>query len=162
MSLTSAVGTNDKTFRVRWEDGALGLPRDLKELGTKVLMVWRRLETTGSSMPFLDHSGRLHRIDVRATHPKAYHPRQGDIVQCYARPIEGESQLKELSAAVVQGDSVKILGIVDSSEEGSAGAELSVFLVPAKAGLCYLGVTPIPVKGTPPTKPYRVPFLVAE
>ena len=62
-----------------------------------------------------DPVGRLHRIDTKAQHPKAYHPRIGDLVQCYVDfPIFPERIVTELKVSI-DGTSVSLVGVVATS-----------------------------------------------
>ena len=103
--------------------------------------------------------GRLHRIDIKATHPKAYHPSIGDLVQCYLDfPIVPEQIVDNLQITTA-GKSIAVLGVVGTSKPRIVGSgQISVYLMPRQPGLSKLTILPV-IPGQKP-KPIEITFLV--
>ena len=108
-----------------------------------------------------DGPGRIHRIDVRAQHPRAYHPRIGDLVQCYLDfPIVPEQIVVDLRATI-DGNSVSLVGVVSTSRPKIVGSgQISVFIVPRQPGQTTITILPV-IPGQSP-KPITINFLVAQ
>ena len=108
-----------------------------------------------------DPVGRLHRIDTKAQHPKAYHPRIGDLVQCYVDfPIVPERIVSELKVSI-DGTSVSLVGVVATSRPRIVGSgQVSAYFVPMRAGLSKVTILPIVPGLVPKPKPIELNFLV--
>lgn len=105
--------------------------------------------------------GRLHRIDIRSQHPKAYHPAIGDLVMCYLDfPVVPEQIVEDLEVTT-QGKSLVVLGVVGTSLPKIVGSgQISVFLMPRQLGLTKVTILPsIPPRAT---KPIEITFIVGE
>jgi hypothetical protein len=78
-----------------------------------------------------DGVGRIHRIDIKAQHPNAYHPAVGDLVQCYIDfPIVPEQIISDLRPAI-DGKSMSLVAVVSTSSPKIVGSgQVSVFLNP--------------------------------
>ena len=107
-----------------------------------------------------DGVGRLHRIDIKATHPKAYHPYVGDLVQCYIDfPIVPEQIISDLRPTI-DGKSVSLVAVVNTSKPRIVGSgQVSVFLAPRQLGLSHVKIEVI-IPGQKP-KQYDITFLVS-
>ena len=108
----------------------------------------------------LARPGTLHRIDLKAEHPRAYHPTFGDQIQCYLTfPVVPEEIVDDLQVEI-EGKSVALVAVVQTSDAKKVGVgQISVFLVPRARGLSRLRVSP--VIGGKPGKPFELRFLVA-
>jgi hypothetical protein len=106
-----------------------------------------------------DGVGRLHRIDIKAQHPRAYHPVIGDLVQCYIDfPIVPEQIVDDLRPTI-EGKSVSLVAVVNTSKPKIVGSgQASVFLAPRQAGLSKVTIEVI-IPGQKP-KTYEINFLV--
>jgi hypothetical protein len=106
-----------------------------------------------------DRPGRLHRIDVKAVHPRAYHPDIGDLVQCYVDfPIVPEQIISDLRVKI-EGNSVSLVAVVSTSKPKIIGSgQVSAFLLPRQLGLSKVTITVI-IPGQKP-KPYELNLLV--
>ena len=95
-------------------------------------------------MPDRYRTGRLHRIDIKARHPRAYHPRIGDVMKCYLDfPIVPE-MIADGVETKVDGQSVTLVGVVSTSEPRIVGSgQVSVYLVPRISGLTKVTFTPV-------------------
>lgn len=104
--------------------------------------------------------GQLHRIDVKAEHPRAYHPRIGDLVQCYLDfPIVPEQIVDELKVTI-DGTSVSLVAVVNTSKPKIVGSgQVSAFFMPRNTGLSKVTILPV-IPGQKP-KPVEINFLVA-
>jgi hypothetical protein len=107
-----------------------------------------------------DGVGRIHRIDIKAQHPKAYHPAVGDLVQCYIDfPIVPEQIISDLRPAI-DGKSMSLVAVVSTSSPKIVGSgQVSVFLIPRDPGLSHVKIEVI-IPGQE-TKTYDITFLVA-
>jgi len=101
--------------------------------------------------------GRLHRIDIKATHPKAYHPEIGDIVQCYMDfPIVPEQIVVDLRI-VIEGKSVSLVAVASTSRPKIIGSgQISVFLLPRQPGFSEITILPV-IPGQTPS-PAKIQF----
>ena len=117
---------------------------------------WRR---SGEKRHNRYRTGRLYRIDIKARHPKAYHPRIGDLVQCYFDfPIVPE-QIADGIETQVDGQSVTLVGVVSTSRRKIVGSgQVSAYLVPRISGLTKVTLTPVIPGQTP--GPIEINFLV--
>jgi len=106
-----------------------------------------------------EHVGRLHRIDIKAEHPKAYHPTVGDLVKCYIDfPIVPEQIVSDLRVSV-DGNSLSFVGVVSTSKPKIVGSgQVSAYLVPRVPGLSQVSIT-VNIPGQKP-KTYKMSFLV--
>jgi hypothetical protein len=106
-----------------------------------------------------EHVGRLYRIDIKAEHPKAYHPTVGDLVKCYIDfPIVPEQIVDDLRVSV-EGNSVYLVAVVSTSNPKIIGSgQVSAFLVPRVPGLSHVTIT-VNIPGQKP-KTYKMSFLV--
>ena len=88
--------------------------------------------------------GRLHRIDIKSAHPKAYHPAIGDLIQCYLDfPIVPEQIVEDLEVSI-DGRPVSMLAVVSTSRPKIVGSgQISVYLVPRQAGLSTVTIQPV-------------------
>jgi hypothetical protein len=104
--------------------------------------------------------GRLHRIDIKAEHPKAYHPAIGDLVQCYLDfPIVPEQIVDDLRPTV-EGKSMSVVATVSTSRPRIVGSgQVSLFLAPRQPGLSRVKIE-VTVPGQKP-KTYEITFLVS-
>ena len=100
-------------------------------------------------------SGRLHRIDIKAFHPRAYHPSIGDLVQCYLDfPIVPEQIVDNLQIT-----SATVLAVVSTSRPKIVGSgQISVYLMPRQLGSSKVTIQPV-IPGQKP-KPTEIIFLV--
>lgn len=107
-----------------------------------------------------DGPGRLHRIDIKAQHPKAYHPNTGDLVQCYIDfPIVPEQIISDLRPTI-EGKSVNLVAVVGTSRPKIVGSgQVSVFLAPRQLGLSHVKIEVI-IPGQK-SKTYEITFLVS-
>jgi hypothetical protein len=107
-----------------------------------------------------DGIGRLHRIDIKAQHPKAYHPYIGDLVQCYIDfPIVPEQIIDDLRPTI-NGKSLSLVAAVSTSRPGIVGSgQVSVFLAPRQLGLSHVKIEVI-IPGQKP-RTYEITFLVS-
>ena len=108
-----------------------------------------------------DGPGRIHRIDIRATHPKAYHPAIGDIVQCYLDfPIVPEQIVGDLRITI-EGKSLSLVAVASTSRPRIVGSgQISTFLMPRQPGRSAITIQPV-IPGQKP-KPIKINFLVVE
>lgn len=107
-----------------------------------------------------ERPGRLHRIDIKARHPNAYHPEAGDLVQCYIDfPIVPEQIIDDLRV-VIAGKSMSLVAVVSTSRPKIVGSgQVSVFLAPRQLGLSRAEIEVI-IPGQKP-KSYAITFLVS-
>jgi len=108
-----------------------------------------------------DQPGRIHRIDINATHPKTYHPRIGDTVQCYMDfPIVPEQIVEDLRITI-EGISVSFVSVVSTSQPKIIGTgQISTFLIPRRIGLSEITIRPV-IPGQE-TRAVRIKFVVEE
>ncbi len=120
------------------------------------------LTTTRAVADDLDEIGRLHRIDIRAQHPKAYHPQVGDLITCYFDfPVVPEQIPEDLQVSI-EGKSVALVCVVNTSQPKIVGSgQFSVFLVPRQAGLSHVTITPH-IYGVGPAKAILITFQVRQ
>ena len=106
-----------------------------------------------------ERPGRLHRIEIKAKHPKAYHPSIGDIVQCYVDfPVVPEQIVSDLDVNT-NGKSLVLVGVVNTSKPKIVGSgQYSAFFVPRQTGRTQLTIA-IEIPGQT-TKEYQMSFLV--
>ena len=97
----------------------------------------------------------LHVIDIKADHPKAYHPRIGDVAQCYLRFAVVPGQIVEDLEFKIEGKSVVRVGVVETTKR-PGGGEISAFLYARAAGMSHVTFAPIPGHTF---KPVRITFL---
>jgi len=109
-----------------------------------------------------DGPGRIHRIDIKATHPKAYHPVIGDIVKCYLDfPIVPEQIVDDLKISI-DGKSLSLGAVASTSMPKIVGSgQISVFLMPRQPGLSEITIQPV-IPGQNPPKPIKINFVVEE
>lgn len=107
-----------------------------------------------------DGIGRLHRIDIKAEHPEAYHPIVGDLVQCYLEfPVVPEQIVDNLQVTI-EGNSVSLVTVASTSRPGIVGSgQVSAFLTPRQAGTSRVIITPA-IPGQDESKPFEMTFVV--
>ncbi len=105
--------------------------------------------------------GGFKRIDMKAEHPRAYHPFIGDLYQFYLAytPVPGE--LVENLHVTVDGRTVGVVSVADTSKGLPGAGEISLFVVARNLGLSHIDVAPV-IAGKPATKPYRISFFVQQ
>lgn len=105
--------------------------------------------------------GRLHRIDMRAQHPRAYHPSIGDVVKCYLDfPIVPEQIVDNLQVTT-HGRTVSVIGVVSTSKPKIVGSgQISLYLMPRQLGLTKVMIQPV-IPGQKP-KPVEINFLIVK
>ena len=102
----------------------------------------------------------LHRIDIKAQHPKAYHPTFGDLVQCYLNYPIVPGEIVDKLNVTIEGSSIALVAVVDTTRPKTVGAsQWSVFLAPRESGLGHLTVVPV-CEGKDRT-PVKITFLVS-
>ncbi len=107
----------------------------------------------------LSEVGRLHRIDIKSQHPKAYHPAIGDLVKCYLDfPVVPEQIVDDLQVTI-KGKSLLAVGVINTSKPKIVGSgQVSLFLMPRQLGLTKVTILPsIPGQET---KPIEITFNV--
>ena len=115
--------------------------------------VWAQTDTAPAT-------GRLHRIDIKAKHPKAYHPAIGDLVQCYLDfPVVPE-QIVENLRVTTAGRSLSVIGVVGTSKPRIVGSgQISLYLMPRQTGQTTVTILPT-IPGQKPD-PIAITFRVA-
>ena len=103
--------------------------------------------------------GQLHRIDIKADHPRAYHPRIGDLMQCYIDfPVVPEQIVDQLKVTI-DGTSVALVATVNTSKPKIVGSgQYSAYFVPRGDGLSKVTILPV-ITGQRP-KPIVISVLV--
>jgi len=103
--------------------------------------------------------GTLVKVDLKAAvHPKAYHPKMGDLVECFLEYVVVPNQMvDDLKVRVESGRSVGLVAVVHVQKLPGAG-QISLFLAPRDCGLTNIRVTP--VIGKIDGKPVKLAFLV--
>ncbi len=108
--------------------------------------------------------GTIHQIQIKQQHPKAYHPRQGDLVYCYIQhPVLANPP--KIRFKIVKGNSIKPLGVFSCpvlTPDGKpvlGSSRLGVMFTVVGDGLSNVEITPIGSDGSAPTKPYTLSFL---
>lgn len=90
------------------------------------------------------------------THPKAYHPNVGDVVQCYINfAITPDTIIQDVGASVNEPHLVKIGTAFTSDPAMAGGGQISVFFYVLDEGLCQLRLVPIGSE----TKEYVIAIL---
>ena len=99
-------------------------------------------------------------IDIKADHPKAYHPAIGDLVQCYIDfPVVPEQIVDDLKVRI-DGSALALVAKVNTSKPGIVGSgQYSVFLAPRQTGLTKVVIQPT-ISGRDDIKPIEITFLV--
>ncbi len=102
--------------------------------------------------------GAYEQIDLTVEHPKAYHPRVGDLYRFYLKyPGKPEETAANLQVTL-KGRSVGIVTVANTSGGLPGSGEISLFLVAKDVGLSPVEV--IPVVNGKPQKKLRMAFLV--
>lgn len=106
----------------------------------------------------------LHKINIKAYHPKSYHVKIGDLIQCYIDfPLSPDSKVSDIAVSV-QNSNLEIIGVMDTSnpEKPDAGQVSAFFYVAGKIAkkptLCYIRLTPFIVDRT--AKQYNIAFMI--
>jgi hypothetical protein len=95
----------------------------------------------------------VHKIDIKAQHPRAYHPAVGDVLQFYVRYAVTSDQIVQDLKFSIKGEQLARIGVINTTKPHIVGAgELSAFLLVKDKGLAHVEFEAIPGHTQQPTR----------